>query len=73
MNPMRWLVVVAVAGVSACASMSDAVAQLPWRDMWGDRGRGVLARDHQWCDATVENRRSLMASCMTQRGWSIEP
>jgi hypothetical protein len=73
MTLKRWWVAVLVAGLSACATMSDAVSQLPWRDLWGDRGHGVLARDHQWCEAAVESRRSLMAACMTQRGWSIAP
>ncbi len=59
--------------VAGCASLDDAGARLPWRDQWGDRGGGVLARDHAMCRDLVETRRSLLASCMQQRGWLLNP
>jgi hypothetical protein len=57
----------------ACTSMPEAVAQLPWRDTMGDRGRQVLSRDYKTCLDLVESRSSLLAGCMAQRGWVIQP
>ena len=53
----------------ACADIQLAATPSMWADEWGDRGAGVLARDHESCDALVENRRSQLAACMASRGW----
>lgn len=42
---------------------------LAWKDRWGDRGEQVLARDYAMCATLVEQRRSLLSSCMENRGW----
>ncbi len=55
----------------ACAQMPVAVAELPWQDQWGDRGRQVLARDHAMCETLVEQRRSLLVGCLQARGWTL--
>jgi hypothetical protein len=31
----------------------------------------VLARDFAMCEQLVEQRRSLLASCLAARGWSL--
>ena len=58
---------------AGCAALDDPGARLKWQDQWGDRGAGVLARDHAMCGGLVETRRSLMVSCMQQRGWQLDP
>lgn len=55
----------------ACAQLHDSVAVLPWQDHWGDRGRQVLGRDHAMCERLVEQRRSLLATCLASRGWTL--
>jgi hypothetical protein len=66
-----WLTLVfALAG---CAQLPSPVAELPWMDLWGDRGAGVLARDYEMCERLVEQRRGLLEGCMTARGWSVRP
>lgn len=57
--------------LAACAPLHVAVAELPWHDQWGDRGRQVLARDHAMCETLVEQRRSLLQSCLQARGWTL--
>jgi len=57
--------------LTACAQLHDSVAALAWQDHWGDRGRQVFARDHGMCERLVEQRRSLLASCLASRGWSL--
>jgi hypothetical protein len=70
----RWTLL-ATAGItlvlSACAQLLPSVAALPWQDAWGDRGHQVLARDYAMCERLVEQRRSLLAACLHNRGWSI--
>jgi len=58
--------------LSACAQMPQSVKELDWKDRWGDRGEQVLARDYAMCLALVEQRRSLLSSCMDTRGWYWE-
>ncbi len=62
---------IAVLGLPACAQLPIAVTGLPWQDQWGDRGTGVLGRDYEMCARLVEQRRSLMDSCLAARGWTI--
>ena len=54
---------------SACAQLPPSMKDLAWKDLWGDRGEQVLARDYAMCEALVEQRRSLLSSCMANRGW----
>ena len=68
----RLLLCAAFIGLSACASLPDAVSELPWRDLRGDRGAGVLARDYEMCARLVEQRRGLMGACLEARGWVTE-
>ncbi len=71
LRPLHLLAAMALLLLSACASMHESTAALPWQDQWGDRGRQVLARDHAMCEALVEQRRSLLASCLQARGWVL--
>ena len=74
MNGHTFAALSAVTVLAAgCAALNDPGARLAWQDQWGDRGAGVLARDHAMCSGLVETRRSLMSSCMQQRGWQLEP
>jgi len=75
MNDRNVAVLIAVVAALAagCAALGDPGARLTWLDQWGDRGSGVLSRDHAMCSELVETRRSLMASCMQQRGWQLDP
>jgi hypothetical protein len=59
--------------VVGCATPADSGTRLAWLDQWGDRGVGVLARDHAMCRELVETRRSLLTGCMQQRGWRLDP
>ncbi len=68
--PFVFLALLA-ASVAGCASLDDPGAHLAWRDLWGDRGAGVLARDHAMCRELVETRRSLLVGCMQARGWQL--
>ncbi|HQZ08070.1 MAG: hypothetical protein KBF63_11220 [Rhodoferax sp.] len=65
------LAILALPALTACASLHGSVASLPWKDAWGDRGTQVLARDHAMCEQLVEQRRSLLASCLASRGWTL--
>jgi hypothetical protein len=53
----------------ACAGLPESMSQLSWQDQRGDRGTQVKQRDLAWCVASVETRRSLLESCMNERGW----
>ena len=69
---MQGLTRIAFAGLlGACAQLPPSVATLDWQDRWGDRGAGVLARDYAMCSELLEQKRSLMGSCMAGRGWEI--
>ena len=72
---LSTVLITVTALMAGCASLGDSGARLAWQDQWGDRGGGVLARDHAMCSELVETRRSLLASCMQQRGWhrDIQP
>lgn len=67
----RCVALASVSLLSACAQMHAAVAELPWQDQWGDRGRQVLARDHAMCETLVEQRRNLLVGCLQARGWTL--
>lgn len=54
-----------------CAELPKSVEDTGWQDLWGDRGGQVFARDYEMCATLVEQRRSLLASCLAQRGWAI--
>lgn len=71
MKPLHRLLLLAtpLAALAACAQMPQAVKDLGWQDLWGDRGQGVLARDYDKCQELVEQRRSLIEGCMAARGW----
>jgi hypothetical protein len=60
-------------GLTACASIPPAVAELPWADAWGSRGPQVLGRDYAMCAQLVEQHRSLLTGCMAARGWGLPP
>ena len=53
----------------ACASVPESFASLTWQDQRGDRGHPVMERDLAWCIDAVETRRSLLNTCMAERGW----
>ncbi|RFO97763.1 hypothetical protein DIC66_07925 [Rhodoferax lacus] len=55
--------------LAACAQLPAAIKDLNWKDRWGDRGEQVLSRDYAMCQELVEQRRSLLSSCMAARGW----
>jgi hypothetical protein len=57
--------------LAGCAQLPQPVAELPWKDLWGDRGAGVLARDYEMCESLVEQRRGLLEGCMAARGWLV--
>lgn len=57
--------------LAACAELHPSLAQLQWKDGWGDRGAQVLARDHALCARLVEQRRSQLAGCLAARGWTL--
>ena len=59
-------------GLAACAQLPPSIKGLDWQDRWGDRGEQVLARDYAMCQELVEQHRSLLASCMNNRGWHWE-
>lgn len=67
----RSLAPLALGALGACASLPIGVRDLVWRDVWGDRGPQVLARDYAWCAEALENRRSQLAVCMAYRGWTL--
>jgi hypothetical protein len=56
----------------SCASMPQAYAELPWKDMRGDRGDQVMARDFEMCEKLAEQR-SQLKGCMASQGWEILP
>ncbi len=57
--------------LAACTSLPESVSQLKWQDMRGDRGGQVIQRDLAWCSEAIETRRSLLETCMTERGWVL--
>ena len=64
-------------GVSAlllagCANLPDSVSELAVRDLFGDRGQQVFARDYVMCADLVESRRSLLLGCLMSRGWALD-
>jgi hypothetical protein len=65
------LVLALAAWLAACASLPESFSQLTWQDQRGDRGVQVQQRDLAWCLESVETRRSLLAPCMTERGWAL--
>jgi len=67
----RTCALVFSAGLAACAQLPQSMADQGWTDLWGDRGTVVLARDYAMCSDLVEQRRSLLAGCMENRGWKI--
>jgi hypothetical protein len=66
-----FLVLPISAWLAACANLPESFSQLTWQDQRGDRGAQVKQRDLTWCLESVETRRSLLASCMTERGWVL--
>ncbi|MES2584896.1 MAG: hypothetical protein V4627_19385 [Pseudomonadota bacterium] len=72
-NVCKWSLLASAACLvlGACASLPASVEALPWKDLWGDRGAQVLARDYAKCEEVVEQRRGLLAGCMAARGWSV--
>lgn len=65
------LVLVLAAWLAACASLPESFSPLTWQDQRGDRGVQVQQRDLAWCLESVETRRSLLAPCMAERGWTM--
>ena len=72
MRKRRLPVCFACFSLSACAYMPKSVADLPWVDLWGERGAQVLVRDYAMCESLVEQRRGLLSGCMLERGWSVD-
>ena len=66
-----WVVTGGLTMLVGCAQLHESVAALTWQDHWGDRGPQVLARDHRMCERLVEQRRSLLATCLASRGWTL--
>jgi hypothetical protein len=74
MRAYFWKLCTAIAVSSmaaACADIPQSVEEIGWQDSWGDRGQQVFARDYAMCAELVEQRRSLMTSCLSGRGWSV--
>jgi hypothetical protein len=69
-TPTSHLLLASLLLLGACAQLPPAVKELGWKDQWGDRGEPVLARDYAMCQELVEQRRSLLSSCMAHRGWA---
>ena len=69
--PAALPLICVVLALGACAQLPPALALLPWNDLWGDRGAGVLARDYAMCAQLVEQRRSALRGCMAARGWTL--
>ncbi|MFM7332565.1 MAG: hypothetical protein ACKO1L_13070 [Brachymonas sp.] len=68
---MRHLIFIFAALLTtACSSIPESLGGLRWKDNRGDRGVQVSQRDLAWCVEAVETRRSLLATCMTERGWT---
>jgi len=66
----RWHLVITVVGLlAACASVPSSIDGLRWSDQWGGRSHQAAQRDWAMCEKLVEQRRGLLASCMTARGW----
>ncbi len=62
-----------VALLVACTHLPPSFESLQWADQRGDRGPQVMQRDLAWCMQAIESRRSLLASCMAERGWAVQP
>ncbi|WP_395668129.1 hypothetical protein [Rhodoferax sp.] len=58
--------------LAGCAQIPQAYAELPWKDMRGDRGSQVMARDFEMCERLVEAR-SQLKGCMASQGWELLP
>lgn len=56
--------------LSGCAQMPQAYAELPWKDMRGERGEQVMYRDFEMCERMSEQR-SQLKGCMASQGWEI--
>jgi hypothetical protein len=66
-------VLLILALLSACSQLPPSMESLQWADQRGDRGSLVMQRDMAWCMQAIESRRSLLASCMAERGWAVQP
>ncbi len=66
-----WVVAGGLTMLLGCAQLHESVAALTWKDQWGNRGPQVLARDYRMCERLVEQRRSLLATCLASRGWTL--
>ena len=63
---------IAVVLLSGCAQMPQAYAELPWKDLRGERGEQVMYRDFEMCERLAE-KRSLLKDCMASQGWEVLP
>ncbi len=69
-NKGRTMALLTVAAwLGACANVAPTMDSMAWKDLRGDRGGTVSRRDLSDCVEAAESRRSLVETCMRERGW----
>lgn len=58
--------------VAGCAGAPESVMSMHRSDDWGDRGTNIFERDYLMCSDQIENRRFMLQSCLSVRGWRLE-
>jgi Tfp pilus assembly protein PilX len=68
----RSCLAVLVCMLSACATVPESIAALPWQDRFSNRSQQVFGRDYEMCAQLVEQRRGLLEGCLAGKGWGLD-